>query len=123
MTTQRNFVLIVCALVLGTITRFAIPIAAADNDGQAPKLELRAFAVDTNIFRLNLSQLTQLPQETPISAMATYYISAEVTNIAPPRAVFFDDRLGWLYVKAAPAEVDAIEKLVLQLNTADSNPR
>jgi hypothetical protein len=70
-----------------------------------------------------LSQLTQLPQETPISAMATYYISAEVTNIAPPRAVFFDDCRGCLYVKATPAEMDSIEKLVQQLNTADSNPR
>jgi type II secretory pathway component GspD/PulD (secretin) len=52
-----------------------------------------------------------------VSTVARDFFTAIGINLtAPGRAVTFNDRLGLLFVKAAPAELDAVERAVQALN-------
>src|SRR6185312_5515670 len=52
-----------------------------------------------------------------VSTVARDFFTAIGINLAAPgRSIAFNDRLGLLFVKAAPAELDAIERAVQALN-------
>jgi beta-lactamase regulating signal transducer with metallopeptidase domain len=87
-------------------------------DQKDPALFQRVFGVDTNVFRVNLQAMTRLPSDTPILTMVTnYFATRGIALQLPQSAIFFNDGRGLLFVKATSSDLDAIEKIIAQLNT------
>jgi beta-lactamase regulating signal transducer with metallopeptidase domain len=84
---------------------------------QPPTLFTRTFKVDTNSFLIALRNGTRVPTNRP-SLMARNVFSQAGVDMESPKgkSVFYIDRLGLLYVKATEADLDKIEKVILELN-------
>ena len=79
-------------------------------------LEMRVFKVDPNTFATGLRNTHGL-QTNNVAAMAgSLFSKLGVDLTAPGRSIAFNDRLGQLFVKAAPSELDTIERIVQALN-------
>lgn len=53
-----------------------------------------------------------------VSALAKEFFSSLGVNLDPPKTVFFNDRLGVLFVYATPQDLDIIERAIQVLNEA-----
>jgi general secretion pathway protein D len=53
-----------------------------------------------------------------ISALAAQFFSSLGVDLTPPKTVFFNDKLGVLFVYATPQDLDLIEKAIQVLNQA-----
>ncbi|MGH8022022.1 MAG: hypothetical protein ACRED1_00455, partial [Limisphaerales bacterium] len=53
-----------------------------------------------------------------VSALAAQFFSSLGVDLSPPKTVFFNDKLGVLFVYATPQDLDLIEKAIQVLNQA-----
>jgi beta-lactamase regulating signal transducer with metallopeptidase domain/type II secretory pathway component GspD/PulD (secretin) len=104
-------------------------------DPKIPTLETRTFKVDQNTFYSRLRSLgpqnfspanssggdhdgggsaivTIADQTANISQAAKRFFSKLGLNLDPPKSVFFNDRLGVLFVRATEQDMDVVEKAV-----------
>ena len=83
----------------------------------ATNLFARTFRVDPRVFAGALREQTSL-QTTDVSALAKSFFSMLGVDLESPKgkAVFFNDRLGVLFVKATEADLDLIEQAVQVLD-------
>jgi Flp pilus assembly secretin CpaC len=103
MTTRMKLTIVLCAVVIGIIAVLLIkppPLKVR----HPVKLETRVFKVDAHLFSTN--------------AVSPKVLSSKlgVDLTAPGRAVAFNDKLGLLFVKATPPELDTIERAIQALN-------
>jgi len=90
--------------------------AIADTNPALTNLEMRVFKVDAHLFSAGLRNIPGL-QTNNVATMAQSLFSklgADLT--APGRSITFNDRLGQLFVKATPSELDTIERVIQVLN-------
>jgi RNA polymerase sigma factor (sigma-70 family) len=120
--TKAKTAIIVGAAILLTATTGTMVILAAKHDRPSSKLEVRTFAVDARVFSSHLRKATGSPADASIIDMATDYFASKGLNFGPPKSIFFKDPKsplfanGLLYVKALPADLNAVEKIIQQLN-------
>ena len=120
MTTRTKLIIVLCAIVLGVIAFFLIkppPLKVR----QPVKLEMRAFKVDPNTFYtalLNNALRNHLNMQTNtiLTDAENLFNQLGVDLTAPGRSIAFDDKLGLLFVKATPSELDTIERVIQTLN-------
>jgi beta-lactamase regulating signal transducer with metallopeptidase domain len=91
---------------------------AADN----AKLSLRTFKLNARAFPANLAK-TLGQSDSAISA-ATFTGLRQLcermgVSLEAPKSLFYNDRLGLLFVKATSHDLDIIEQIIAALNTAD----
>jgi beta-lactamase regulating signal transducer with metallopeptidase domain/Flp pilus assembly secretin CpaC len=88
-------------------------------------LEMRVFKIDTNTFTAGylMRHITGNPdllsglETNSVPTMAKSFFSAIGVNLnAPGRSIAYGDRLGLLFVKATPSELDAVEHAIQALN-------
>ncbi len=98
-----------------SIQDFAVVFSAGK---PAQPLFTRVFKVDTNSFLNALRKDTGL-QTTNVSAMARSLFSKLGVDWESPigKAVFYNDRLGKLFIKATEADLDTIERAIEVLNS------
>lgn len=92
----------------------------------ANELAQRAFKVNTNLFFINLRRQAKpavFPPSTDSgasvnAALRQLFGDAGVDMKSPRKAVFYSQKTGWLFVKATVADMDLIEKVVVELNNA-----
>jgi type II secretory pathway component GspD/PulD (secretin)/beta-lactamase regulating signal transducer with metallopeptidase domain len=102
-----------------SVEDYAVVISPKPPGQEPPALEMRVFNVNTNVFRRNLWQETKLPQNSSTLTMVTNYFALKGPDLtAPGRSIAFNDKLGLLFVKATPSELDTIERVIGTLNTA-----
>jgi beta-lactamase regulating signal transducer with metallopeptidase domain len=81
-----------------------------------PMLFTRTFKVDPNSFSAALRSTTG-SQTTNVSVMArSFFSTLGVDLTAPGKSIFFNDRLGVLFVRATKQDLDTIERAVEMLN-------
>ena len=105
-------------LVAGTAT--TLTIQHRHRSVASGKMELRVFKVDTNIFLVNLRKAMNpapSPSATNIAAIAADFFASKGINFQPPKSIAFNDQLGLLFTKATASELNAVERIVQQLNT------
>ena len=78
----------------------------------------RTFRVDPNTFYLGLEIVGASSSPTSPSMLArSFFITLGVNFTNPPgKAIFFNDKLGYLFVKATGSDLDTIEKALQALN-------
>jgi hypothetical protein len=113
---------ILCAGYFGAIALFANQIAAAaDTDVDLEKTILRHFRVDSDIFydgrpkigKSDLSNVNVSNRNVNISMAARDFLKTNgVDMTAPGTSVFFNSRLGELFVRATPIEMGKIEHII-----------
>jgi len=77
-------------------------------------LETRTFKVDANVFLAALQKQTGL--QTNVAVAMRQLLSNVGVELSPPKSIFFNDRLGMLFVRATEQDLDAVEKAVMVLN-------
>jgi beta-lactamase regulating signal transducer with metallopeptidase domain len=113
-------------------------------DTNSPQYEMREFKVDANRFVSSLYKANPLPvsnslqdnsylrentdyppyyANTPnasrdVSDLAKKFFSSLGVNLDPPKQVYFNERLGVLFVYATPSDLDIIERTIQVLNEA-----
>jgi hypothetical protein len=116
MTTRTKLTIVLCAVVFGTIALLLIKPTPLKVH-QPVKLEMRVFKVDTNTFLASLRQVTTSSADASISKnIPDFFTHIGVDLTKPGRSIFFKDRLGLLFVKATPGELDTIERAIQALN-------
>ena len=106
-------------LVAGTAT--TLTIQHRHRSIASEKMEMRVFRVDPRIFPDNLREAmnpSPSASATNIAAIAADFFASKGINFQPPKSIAFNDQLGLLFTKATPPELNAVEKIVQQLNTA-----
>ena len=85
----------------------------------ATNLFARAFRVDPRVFAGALREQTGL-QTTNVSLQARSFFSMLGVDLESPKgkAVYYNDRRGYLFVKATEADLDTIERAIQVLNQA-----
>ena len=63
-----------------------------------------------------LSYVTVMASNVNVSVTAQSFFTTLGVNLAPPKSVFFNDRLGVLFVRATSQDLDIIEKAIQVLN-------
>jgi hypothetical protein len=109
-----------------SVEDYAVVISPKPSGPEPLTLEMRVFKVETNTFFAGMRNVTGNPeviftfpgsQTNSFPSMAKRFFSAIGVNLtAPGRSVAFNDRLGLLFVKATPSELDTIERIVQTLN-------
>jgi beta-lactamase regulating signal transducer with metallopeptidase domain/type II secretory pathway component GspD/PulD (secretin) len=79
-------------------------------------LEMRVFKINTNVFYTALRKLPGLQTNNVPEMAKSLFSKLGVDLTAPGRSMPFNDRLGLLFVKATPSELDTIERIVQALN-------
>jgi len=79
-------------------------------------LEMRVFKINTNVFYTALRKLPGLQTNNVPEMAKSLFSKLGVDLTAPGRSMPFNDRLGLLFVKATPSELDKIERVVQALN-------
>jgi hypothetical protein len=88
-------------------------------------LEMRVFKVDPNTFASGLRgvqglQTNDVATQAEVATMALSLFGKLGVNLngtqAPGRAIAFNDKLGLLFVRATPSELDTVERIVQALN-------
>jgi beta-lactamase regulating signal transducer with metallopeptidase domain len=99
-----------------SIEDYAVVISPKPSGPQPPTLEMRVFKVDTNTFASGLRGVQGL-QTNNVSTMAQSLFSKLGVDLsAPGRSIAINDRLGLLFVRATPSELDTIERIIQALN-------
>ena len=109
--------IVVGAAAILAATTGTVVFRAVENRS-APKLQMRVFKVDSRIFFANLLQAAQPAVGTAVTNIFPAYLASKGIPIQPPKTIAFNDRLGLLSVKATASDLNAIEKIVVQLNYA-----
>lgn len=105
-------------LVAGTAT--TLTIQHRHHSVASEKMEMRVFKVDTRLFLFNLRKAmnpASSASATNIAAIAADFFASKDINFQPPKSIAFNDQLGLLFAKATSSELNAVEKIVQQLNT------
>src|ERR1035438_8997735 len=89
-------------------------VFSARNGTEIPPLETRTFKVDENVFFASLQKQTGL--QTNVSVAMRQLLSNVGVELSPPKTIFFNDRLGVLFVRATEQDLDTVEKAVQVLN-------
>lgn len=81
----------------------------------APELATRTFQVEPTTIAKAIE--TQLPQFKPVTATNVTaglraLLESAGADLSPPKSIYYNDRAGGLFVRAAPQELDAIEELL-----------
>ena len=103
------------------------PKQSVDSTG-SPIYEMRTFRFDTNTFYSILKKTVIAGPNSPrtASALTKQFFSRLGVDINPPKTLFFNDRLGVLFVYATPQDLDVIERAFQVLNdgnhTATTGP-
>jgi type II secretory pathway component GspD/PulD (secretin) len=80
-------------------------------------LETRTFKVDPRTFYSGLESAGALSfGSTNISLAAKQFFTKLGLNLDPPKSVFFNDRLGVLFVRATEQDLDTVEQAIQVLN-------
>jgi beta-lactamase regulating signal transducer with metallopeptidase domain len=79
-------------------------------------LEMRVFKINTNVFYTALRKLPGLQTNNVPEMAKSLFSTLGVDLTAPGRSMPFNDRLGLLFVKATPSELDTIERVIQALN-------
>ncbi|MGA9779840.1 MAG: M56 family metallopeptidase [Limisphaerales bacterium] len=82
---------------------------------EAPRLFSRTFQMDAHGFPDALRNITGL-QTNSVSTMAQSLFSKCGVDLKPPESVFYNDRLGLLFVRATMQDLDTIERALQALN-------
>jgi Flp pilus assembly secretin CpaC len=77
-------------------------------------LETRTFKVDANVFLASLQK--QAGQQANASAVMRQLLSKVGVDLSPPKSIFFNERLGVLFVRATSQDLDTVEKATQVLN-------
>jgi len=88
-------------------------VFSTGSSNSAP-LETRTFKVDANVFLAALQKQTGL--QTDVAAAMKQLLSNLGVELSPPKTIFFNDRLGMLFVRATPQDLDTVEKTVITLS-------
>lgn len=92
-------------------------VFSSRRDPEIPPLETRTFRVDPIVFVRSLENATAgSTGPTNISQAAKQLFANLGLNLDPPKNVFFNDRLGVLFVRATEQDLDTVEKAVQVLN-------
>ncbi|MGO9478571.1 MAG: M56 family metallopeptidase [Limisphaerales bacterium] len=87
--------------------------------GSPTNLETRTFKLDPIPFYQGVESMTgQSSGSTDISLAARQLFTTLGLNLDPPKSVFFNGRLGVLFVRATGQDLDTVEKVVQVLNYA-----
>lgn len=81
-------------------------------------METRTFAVNGRALSSSLRNATGFPADASIIDMVTNYFASKGLNFGPPKSVFYNDPKALLFVKATPADLNAVEKIIQQLTFA-----
>ena len=85
--------------------------------GHSTNLETRTFKVDPRTFYSGLESAGALSfGSTNISLAAKQFFTKLGLNLDPPKSVFFNDRLGVLFVRATEQDLDTVEQAIQVLN-------
>jgi beta-lactamase regulating signal transducer with metallopeptidase domain/type II secretory pathway component GspD/PulD (secretin) len=110
-----------------TVEEYGVIISAKPPGPEPPILEMRVFKVDTNTFLTgitNVSTVNGIPfpkfsnrQTNSVqSIVKEFFAWIGVDLTAPGRNIAFNDKLGLLFVRATPPELDTIERVIQALN-------
>jgi RNA polymerase sigma factor (sigma-70 family) len=119
--TKAKTAIVTGAAILLASTATTVVVKEMKNNRPPPKLETRSFKVDTRIFLFNLREAmnpSPSASATNIAAIAADFFASKGINFQPPKSIAFNDQLGLLFTKATSSELNAVEKIVQQLNTA-----
>jgi beta-lactamase regulating signal transducer with metallopeptidase domain/Flp pilus assembly secretin CpaC len=89
---------------------------SASSDPNTPQLEMRVFKVDTKAITSAIRGVRNLQTNDVVTMAINLFSKLGVDLTAPGRSIAFQDRLGLLFVKATPSELDTIERAVQALN-------
>jgi RNA polymerase sigma factor (sigma-70 family) len=93
--------IVVGAAILLASTTGIVTIKAMRNSRPPQKLEMRTFRVDPN---------------QPILKTVANYFASKGMDFRPPKSIAFSSQLGLLFVKATPSDMNAVERILWQLN-------
>jgi beta-lactamase regulating signal transducer with metallopeptidase domain len=83
---------------------------------EAPQLYARTFRVNTSVFLVNLQKQVGIGTNVAFALRRLFLIAG--VDMSPPESVFYNDRLGLLFVRATMHDLDSIEKVIQTLNQA-----
>ena len=93
----------------------ALDSSRTNAHSQPTNLEMRIFKVDTNTLR-KLPGVQTNNLATMVESLKSLFSKLGVDLTAPGRSLAYGDKLGLLFVKATPSELDTIEHVVQALN-------
>ena len=99
-TKVKTAILVGTAILLASTTSI-ITIKVIRANRPPPKLETRTFRVDPN---------------QPILKTVTNYFASKGMDFRPPKSIAFNSQLGLLFVKATSSDMNAVERIIWQLN-------
>jgi beta-lactamase regulating signal transducer with metallopeptidase domain/Flp pilus assembly secretin CpaC len=102
-----------------SIEDFAVVISPKPSGSEPPTLEERVFRVDKDFFSAALRNIPGLQTNNVATMAESLFSKLGVDFTAPGRSIAFNDRLGLLFVKATPSELDNIERVVQALNSVN----
>jgi hypothetical protein len=120
-TKAKTAVVVGVAALLVASTSTTLTIQHRHRSVASEKMEMRVFKVDMRIFLDNLREAmnpSPSASATNIAAIAADFFASKGINFQPPKSIAFNDQLGLLFTKATSSELNAVEKIVQQLNTA-----
>ena len=79
-------------------------------------LEMRVFKIATNTFVAGMRGIPGLETNSVQAMVKSFFSAMGVDFTAPGRSIAFNDRLGMLFVKATPSELDTVERVVQALS-------
>ena len=89
---------------------------SASIDPNVSQLEMRTFKVDPNTFAAGLRGVRNLQTNDIVTMAVNLFSSLGVNLSASGRSIAINDKLGVLFVKATPSELDTIERVVQVMN-------
>ena len=82
--------------------------------GASTNLETRTSKVDTDVFLTALQKQTGI--QTNVIAGLKQILSSVGVDLSPPKSIFYNDRMGVLFVHATEQDLDVVEKAVQVLD-------
>jgi RNA polymerase sigma factor (sigma-70 family) len=117
-TKMNTAVVVGVAALLVASTATTLTIQHRHRSVASEKMEVRVFKVDTNIFLTNLRRAMPSSANASIAKNALDYFASKGIAFQPPKSIAFMDQLGLLVTKATPSDLNAVEQIVQQLNSA-----
>jgi beta-lactamase regulating signal transducer with metallopeptidase domain len=90
-------------------------VFAFRNGREALRLYSRSFKVDAHVFPNALRNITGL-ETNDVAVTARNLFDKSGVEFKPPKSVFYNDRLGLLFVRATLPELDKVERILETLN-------
>ena len=99
-----------------SIEDYAVVISPKPPEVEPPIFEMRVFKVDTNAFASGLRGVRNLQTNDVVTMAKSLFSQLGVDLSAPGRSIAINDRLGLLFVRATPSELDVVERVIQALN-------